>query len=137
MERGGEADGLKVIEEVKGMPSMKDMYGTGYDPRVYALVAFPARYALEMHHWAEAASLTPVPEARAGDASITYWARAIGAARSGNVAQARTDISQIDALHKTRLDQKKKMFADAVDQGRKEAAALLGDPAAKDGHASA
>jgi len=107
------------------MPSMKDMYGTGYDPRVYALVAFPARYALEMHHWAEAASLTPVPEARAGDASITYWARAIGAARSGNVAQARTDIEHIDAIHKTLLDQKKKMFADAVDQDRKEAAAWL------------
>jgi hypothetical protein len=78
-----------------------------------------------MHHWTEAASLTPVPEARAGDASITYWARAIGAARSGNVAQARTDIEHIDGIHKTLLDQKKKMFADAVDQDRKEAAAWL------------
>src|SRR6266853_1644649 len=95
MRSGREADTLKVIEEVKAMPSMKDMYGTGYDPRVYALVAFPARYALEMHQWAEAASLTLVPEARAGDASITYWAQAIGAARSGNVAQARIDIEHI------------------------------------------
>src|SRR5258707_14657505 len=107
------------------MPSMKDMYGKGYDPRVYALAAFPARYALEMHNWAEAASLTPVPEARAGDGSITYWARAIGAARSGNVAQARTDIEQIDGIHKTLLDQKKKGFAEAVEQDRKEAAAWL------------
>ncbi len=125
MQSGREADALKVIEEVKAMPSMKDMYGMGFDPRVYALVAFPARYALEMHHWAEAASLTPVPEARTGDASITYWARAIGAARSGNVAQARTDIEHIDAIHKTLLDQKKKGSAEAVDQDRKEAAAWL------------
>src|SRR5258707_9418415 len=64
MQSGREADALKVIDEVKAMPAMKDMYGKGYDPRVYALVAFPARYALEMHHWAEAAALTPVPEAR-------------------------------------------------------------------------
>src|SRR5258708_28352758 len=78
-----------------------------------------------MHSWAEAASLTPVPEARSGDGSIPYWARAIGAARSGNGAQARTDIEQIDGSHKTLRDQKKKGFAEAVDQDRKEAAAWL------------
>src|SRR4029077_15577807 len=78
-----------------------------------------------MHHWTEAASLTPVPEAQTGDASITYCARAIGAARSGNVSQARTDIEHIDVIHKTLLDQKKKGSAEAVDQDQKEAAAWL------------
>lgn len=125
LQGGREADAVKVMEEVKGMPPMKDMYGTGYDPREYALAAFPARYALEMHHWIEAASLTPVPDARTGDASITYWARAIGAARSGNVAQAHSDIEHIDAIHKTLLDKKKKGFAEAVEQDRNEAAAWL------------
>jgi tetratricopeptide (TPR) repeat protein len=125
LQSGREADALKVIDEVKAMPPMKDMYGMGYDPRTYALVAFPARYALELHHWAEAASLTPVPDAQTGDSSTTYWARAIGAARSGNVAQARADIEHIDAIHKTLLDQKKKSLAEAVDQDRKEAAAWL------------
>jgi tetratricopeptide (TPR) repeat protein len=112
-------------EEVKAMPAMKDMYGTGYDPRVYALVAFPARYALEMHHWSEAAALMPVADAKGGDGSITYWARAIGAARSGNVAQARSDIEHMDAIHKSLVEKKKKGFADAVEQDRKEAAAWL------------
>jgi tetratricopeptide (TPR) repeat protein len=125
LQSGHEADALKVIEEVKAMPPMKNMYGMGYDPRIYALVAFPARYALELHHWGEAASLTPVPNADAGDSSTTYWARAIGAARSGNIAQARADIEHIDAIHKTLLDQKKKSSAEAVDQDRKEAAAWL------------
>jgi len=36
--RGGRAE---VIEEVKAMPPMKDMYDMGYDPRTYALVHFP------------------------------------------------------------------------------------------------
>jgi len=125
LQSGREADALKVIEEVKAMPAMKDMYGMGYDPRTYALTAFPARYALELHHWAEAASLTPVSGAQNGDLSITYWARAIGAARSGNVAQARTDIEHMDAIHKALLDQKKKGPAEAVEQDRKEAAAWL------------
>ena len=105
---------------------MKDnMYGPDFDPRVYAMVAFPARYALEMHHWAEAASLLPVADANSGDDSITYWARAIGAARSGNILQARTDLQHIDAIHKTLLDRKKKTSAEAVEQGRNEAAAWL------------
>ncbi len=125
LQSGHEADAAKVIEEVKGMPPMKDMYGMGYDPRTYALVEFPARYALELHHWAEAAALTPVPDAQPGDSSTTSWARAIGAARSGNLTQARTDIEHIDAIHKTLLDQKKKSTAEAVEQDRQEAAAWL------------
>jgi tetratricopeptide (TPR) repeat protein len=97
----------------------------GYDPRTNALVAFPARYAMEMHHWTEAAALTPNPDATGGDGAITYWARAIGAARSGNIAQARSDIEHIAAIHKSLIDQKKKSSAEAVEQDRKEAIAWL------------
>jgi hypothetical protein len=125
LQSGREADAFKVIEEVKAMPPMKDMYGTGYDPRIYALVTFPARYALELHHWTEAAALTYVPDTDGGDAAITYWARAIGAARSGNVVQARADIEHIDAIYKNLLDKKEKNYAEAVDQDRKEAVAWL------------
>ncbi len=125
LQSGREAYALKVIEEVRAMPPMKDMYGMGYDPRTGAMVTFPARYAMELHHWAEAAALTPVPGADTGDNSITYRARAIGAARSGNVAQARTDIEHLETIHKTLLDEKKKDVAAAVDQDRKEAVAWL------------
>ncbi len=86
LQSGREADALGVIAEVKALPPMKDMYGEGYDPHAYALSKFPALYALELHHWSEAAALTPAPGADSTDKAITYWARAIGAARSGNVA---------------------------------------------------
>ncbi|HLB87368.1 MAG TPA: hypothetical protein VJK29_06925, partial [Terriglobales bacterium] len=76
LQSGREAEAQRVIDEVKAMPAMKDMHDMGFDPRVYALAKFPATYALELHHWAEAASLTPVPGADEGDNSITYWARA-------------------------------------------------------------
>ena len=126
LQSGREADAWKVIEEVRAMPAMKDtMYGTDFDPRIYALVTFPARYELELHRWAEAASLQIVTGASAADNFTTYLARAIGAARSGNVAQARADIDQIDAIHKTLVEQKKKSPAEVVEQSQEEAAAWL------------
>ncbi len=65
LQSGREADAQRLIEEVRAMPEMKDdMYGTDFDPRTYSLVLFPARYVLELHHWADAASLAPLPEAQ-------------------------------------------------------------------------
>jgi tetratricopeptide (TPR) repeat protein len=126
LQSGREADAWKVIEEVRSMPAMKDtMYGTDFDPRIYALVTFPARYDLELHRWPDAASLELVAGANVADNSTTYLARAIGAARSGSIAQARANIDQIDAVHKTLVDQKKKGVAEVVDQDRKVGAAWL------------
>jgi len=126
LQSGREADAQREIDEVKAMPAKKDdMYGMNFDPRTDALVTFDARYVLEMHHWADAASLAPVPGAETGDNGITYWARAIGAARTGNVADARKDVAEIETIHATLLKQKKKGFADAVEQDRQEAAAWV------------
>ncbi len=126
LQSGREADAQRLIDEIKAMPEMKDtMYGSDFDPRTYSLVAFPARYDLELHHWSDAASLTLVPGASVGDNSITYWARGIGAARSGNPAETRKDIAEIVRIRKTLLKQKKTDFAASVDTDRKEAEAWL------------
>jgi tetratricopeptide (TPR) repeat protein len=126
LQSGREADAQRVIDEVKAMPAKKDdMYGMDFDPRTDALVTFTARYALEMHHWADAASLPLVAGAETVDNSIIYWARAIGAARTGNVADARKDIVEIETIHATLLKQKRASFAEAVEQDRQEAAAWL------------
>ena len=124
LQSGREADAQHLIDEVRAMPEMKDdMYGSDFDPRMYALVVFPARYDLELHHWADAASLAPVPDAQITDRSVTYWARAIGSARSGHPDEARKDIAEIDAIQKTLARQEKKDSADAVEQELKEATA--------------
>jgi tetratricopeptide (TPR) repeat protein len=126
LQSGREVDAQRVIDEVKAMPAKKDdMYGMDFDPRTDALVTFSARYALEMHHWTDASSLPLVPKAETADNSVTYWARAIGAARTGNVADARKDVAEIEALHATLVKQKKKYFAEAVEQERQEAAAWV------------
>jgi len=135
LQSGHEAEAQHVIEEVRAMPAMKDMHSLrvyAFDPRVYALAKFPAIYALELHHWAEAASLAPVPGADEVDNSITYWARAIGAARSGNAAQARKEVAEIEAIHKSLLHRKKASSAEAVDHDRQQAAAWADHAEGKD-----
>lgn len=63
-----------------------------------ALAAIPTRYALERGRWPEAAEL-PVPDSAYPAArSITYFARALGAARSGKLDAARADIAALDRI---------------------------------------
>ena len=114
LQTGCEEDAQKIIDEIRAMPPMHDMYGMGFDPRLFALSAFPASYALELHHWSEAAQLAPVDGASDFDHSVTFTARAIGAARSGNVEQAHKEVAQLEVIQKKLEPQKKK------DQGEYE-----------------
>jgi len=63
-----------------------------------AFAAIPVRYAIERGAWAEAAALqpalTPYPQAEA----ITWFGRALGAARSGDLAGAQLDLGEIVRL---------------------------------------
>ena len=132
LQSGREAEAQRVYEEVKTLPSSKEY---GFDPHAYALATFPAIYALELHHWTEAAALTPVPDTELGDNAITYWARAIGAARGGNAAEARKNVADLESIHRQLLAKKKKAFAEVVDQDRKEAEAWVAHAEGKDDEA--
>jgi tetratricopeptide (TPR) repeat protein len=134
LQSGREADAKKVIEEVQAMPEMADMYGMG-DPHLFGLTKFPADYALELRHWSDAANLQVVPKAFIGLTSVTYWARAIGAARMGNVKQAKKEADQIARVHKQLLADKKKDFAEVVDQDHQEALAWIAHAQHKDDQA--
>jgi len=135
---GHEADALKAIEEVKAMPPMKDnMYGGDFDPRTVALAVFPADYALELHHWADAAALPLVPGAHAEDNAFTHYARAIGAAYSGKPAQARLEVAEIEKIRKSLADRKKTEAAESVGNEKKVAQAWIDHADGKDDQAIA
>ena len=129
---GRDADAQRVIEDVKAMRQSHDMYGMGYDQHISTLVALEAAYALERHEWAEAAKLVPVKGAQLADNSITYWARGIGAARSGNVSQARKALAEIEAIHKKQSEPRQKPSADAVERDRDEVLAWIEHGEGKD-----
>ena len=65
----------------------------------FALAAIPARYALERQDWRQAenlvASATPFPYADA----ITWFARGLGAARSGHIATANEAAAALRQIH--------------------------------------
>jgi hypothetical protein len=89
-----------------------------------ALAAIPARYAVERGAWAEAAALQPAPITPAADA-ITYFARAMGAARSGNLENARKDIEQLKRIKDQLVQAKQEYWAGQVEIQRSAAAAWV------------
>jgi len=64
----------------------------------YALAAMPARFALERGAWRDAAGLAPMPSKFPFTQAMTHFARALGAARSGDPSAAQLDIERIEAL---------------------------------------
>ena len=63
-----------------------------------ARAAVPARYMLERQDWKGAAQLQPMDLPFPPAEAITYFARAIGAARSGDPAAAQTGIQKLAEL---------------------------------------
>ena len=71
----------------------------------YTYASSPARYVLERRQWEEASNLQLVREDFAWEEygwaqSIHYFARGIGAARSGQIDEARTELATIMQLQK-------------------------------------
>ncbi len=69
----------------------------------FALAAMPARFALERRQWAEAAALAPPAAPLPWDRfpyalAPSHFARALGAARAGDLARARAALAELAAL---------------------------------------
>ena len=134
LQSGREEEAAKVIEEVKGMPPTKNMYGMDFDPRLESEASFEASYALELHDWKSAASLSPV--SRDPDyTAVTHLARALGAARSGQLDEARKDVEEVKSISKLRRENKKTDEADFLDRQIAEPEAWIAHAEGKDDEA--
>jgi hypothetical protein len=93
LQQGRDADAWRVIARSREMADR--YYGSilGYNA-----AAMPARYALERSAWKEAAALPLPSKAAPFVEAVPRFARAVGAARSGNTAQANTEIVALGAL---------------------------------------
>ena len=91
----------------------------------YALAVAPARYAIERGDWKAAAALqvrpSPLPHVQA----ITHFARALGAARSGDAEAARPDINRLAELRDKLHDAKDAYWSEQVDIQFQVASAVL------------
>ena len=91
----------------------------------FALAAIPARYALERNAWAEAARLTPRESPYAYTQAITYFARAIGAARTKDAAAAQVDVEKLATLRDGLLKAKDAYWSEQVEIQRQAASAWI------------
>ena len=91
----------------------------------YARAAIAARYALERGMWSEAAALQPHKSAFPHADAITYYARALGSARSGKPAEAQADIAQLAALRDALAAAKDPYWTEIVDIQRQIALAWV------------
>jgi tetratricopeptide (TPR) repeat protein len=78
-------------------------------PGPYGRAASPARYAMERGDWKAAAALDVRPSPLLQVQAITYFARAVGAARSGDPAAAKADIAKLGEF-KDKLSQAKDAY---------------------------
>jgi tetratricopeptide (TPR) repeat protein len=91
LQSGQEAKAREVIEHTHHVVGASD------EVKADHIAHLSARTALELHRWKEAADL-PVPSIRKDWLDTTNWARAIGAARSGDIAGAESDVKELTQL---------------------------------------
>lgn len=99
-------------------------------PTAYAVAAIPVRYALERRDWPAAASLSaptigfPLERFPWAEAMISY-ARALGDARTGNIAAAQAEIANLQSLKDSLSAAKDAYWANQVEVQRLGAAGIL------------
>jgi len=91
----------------------------------YALAAIPARYALERGAWNDAAALTVRPATTPHTEAITHFARALGAARRGQPADAAPDLARLAELRDKLQASQDVYWSGQVDIQRRVAAAWV------------
>ena len=105
LQLGRDGDARRIVDEA--------MKVAGANPArfaaPYAVAAMPARILLERGDWKGAAALPVAPTTFAFVEAITHFSRAIGAARSGDVAAVRAASEALAALHK-KLDAAKNNY---------------------------
>lgn len=88
-------DRLRQVQNAR--PGMNQMH--------YGVSAGPARWIIERKQWSEAAALEVLPGPFAYTQALTHFARALGQARSGDVAGARKDVERLEALREAQAKQ--------------------------------
>jgi len=94
LQLGQDAKAKALIEESAAIKKVVGPVSAGNTARA----AVPARYMLERQDWKGAAQLQPLGTPFPPAEGITHFARAMGAARSGDFAAAQADIDKLKQL---------------------------------------
>jgi tetratricopeptide (TPR) repeat protein len=110
---------LQLGQDKEALGVVNDIAAARPDPDAFAAAfsqaAAPARYMIERGDWKGAANLEVKPSKFPHVMAITHFARAIGAARSGNTEAAKAEIAKLAELHSKLLESKNSYWAAQVE----------------------
>jgi hypothetical protein len=121
LQLGQDNKAAAVIDEMNAVTGFTETFIAG----PYALAASPARYAVERGDWKAAAALQVRASPLAHVQAVTHFARALGAARSGNPEAAKPDIAKLAELRDKLRDAKDAYWSEQVDIQRQVATAWM------------
>jgi hypothetical protein len=136
LQTGQDAAAERVLKSLPEIGKRFDANATGSAAPgvagVWAFAAIPARWVLERRDWKAAAALEPKTSAFPYSEAMTYLARALGAAHTGALADARTSVAALQALQDKLVAAKEAYWSEQVGIQHEEAAAFV---ALAEGHA--
>jgi len=118
LQLGRDADAKKAMDEA--------MKVTGVSPRFvapYAMIAMPARYAMERGDWKAAMALPTPTSTYPFTNAITHFSRAMGALRLGDATTAAKESEMLAGFHKALTEAKNTYWATEVEVQRLTVAA--------------
>ena len=126
LQEGQDKKAAKVLTELNEIANYQDSFASAY-----GVAGAQARYPLERMKWEDAASLDlrthkdfawdKYPQYEA----ITYFAKGIGAARSGKVEAAEKDLAKLNELYNQTVKNGENYWAVIVDSQRQSVAAWI------------
>jgi tetratricopeptide (TPR) repeat protein len=136
LQKGLDKKANAVLDEIMSIENYQPNFAAAY-----GIAAAQARYPLERRKWDEAAKIA----LRAHDKfpwdnfpqyeAITYWARGLGAAKSGEIEAAQKAEEKLKELHEKTLKNDEKYWALLVDAQRITVEAWIAQAEGKSEHA--
>ncbi len=134
LQLGKEMEAKAILDSLPALAARFDANAvTGAAPplaAIYALAAIPARWTLERGAWSEAAALVPKTTDYPYADAMTYLARALGAAHTGDLGRGRSAVDSLASIQQRLTAKGESYWGEQVAIQKIEAAAWL-DLAAK------
>ncbi len=111
LQRGEDDEALAVVERVAAY----DDLSLGNGVVIYNSSAIPVRYAMERKDWELAAQIPLLDEAKdwvrndqtMNAQALRYWARIVGAAKTGKMEQAESELTELERIAAELADQER------------------------------
>jgi hypothetical protein len=120
---------LQLCQDTEARGVVDEIGAAQIDPDIFASAfsraVAPARYMMERGDWTGAANLEVRPSKFPHVMAITYFARAMGAARSGNPVAAKADVAKLGEIRDKLREAKNDYWAGQVDVQEQVASAWI------------